>query len=228
MIGQDIISRARIVLNDADAVRWTDAEFVHWINDGCRVIALLRPDSCVVNGPITLALGTKQSIAGLTPAGLRLLDVVRNITTSRGVRIVDREVLDTQVPGWHGASATQAVTNYIFDNRDPTTFYVYPPSTAGTQLEIIYARNPVVITVGTLGTDTLSPPDIYLDPLLNYVLARAYGKDATFAQNKVLADGYNAAFLALLGVKTQADARFSPDLNSPGAMPSAATKAGGV
>ncbi len=227
MKGTDIISRARIVLNDADATRWTDAEFVNWINDACRFVAVLRPDSCVVNQAMALAAGTKQSIAGLTPAGLRLMDVVRNLPTGRAIRLVDRDVLDTQMPNWHGA--TQApTTNYVFDNRDPKNFYVYPPAAAGAQVEVIYSRNPVEITVGTLATQDLSPDDIFMDAVLNFVLFRAYSKDATFAQNANLAASYRGLAEALLGGKTGVDAKFSPDFNSAGGKPTAAAASGGL
>lgn len=227
MKGSDVVSRARLVLNDADAVRWTDAEFVNWINDGCRYIALNRPDSCVVNGTITLAAGSKQSIAGLTPPGLRLLDVVRATASGRAIRLVDRETLDTQIPSWH--AATQAVpTNYVFDNRDPQTFYVYPPAIVSTVLEIVYSRVPVEITTGTLASQDLTPADTYIDPLLNYVLFRAYSKDADFAHNANLAALYIAAVDRALGVKTRSDAAFSPDLNSAGGKVNPGTAAGGV
>lgn len=227
MKGSDIVSRARLVLNDADSVRWTDAELVNWINDGCRYIALRRPDACVVNGSLTCVAGSKQSIAGLTPPGLRLLDVVRATASGRALRLVDREVLDTQVPNWH--AATQAVpTNYVFDNRDPQTFYVYPPAIVSTALEIIYSRVPIEITTGTLASQDLTPVDTFIDPLLNYVLYRAYSKDADFAHNAQLASLYMAAVDQALVGKTRADASFSPDLNSAGGKVNPGTAAGGV
>lgn len=228
MLGQDVVNRARFLLNDADATRWTDGEFVNWINDGCRFIALIRPDSCVVNAEMTCVAGTKQSIAGLTPSGLRLLDVVRNSPNGRAVRLVDREVMDTQNPTWHSAAGSATVTNYVFDNRDPKNFYVYPPATVAAKLEIIYSRNPVEITTGTLGSTALSVDDIYMDVLLNYVMYRAYSKDASFAQNAQLASAYRGLVDSLLGQKTSMDAKFSPDLNSPNSIVAKATQAGAI
>lgn len=227
MKGIDIITRARVVLNDADAVRWPDAEFVNWINDACRLIVLARPDAFVVNQAIPLVAGTKQSIAAQTPPGLRVLDVVRNAPNGRAIRLVDREVLDSQNPNWHSATAA-ATTNYVFDNRDPKNFYVYPPAVAAAQVEVIYSRMPVDITVATIATADLSLDDIYLDPVLNLVLFRAYSKDADFAQNVQLAASYRAMAESLLGSKIGTDAKFSPDLNSAGGRASASTSAGGV
>lgn len=227
MIASDIIDRARIVLNDADGVRWLDAEFLKWINDGQRVIALVRPDSCVANTSVTLVAGTKQSLPN---DGLRLLDVVRNInsdsTGGRTVRMVDRDVLDTQNVNWHSETGTLVVKNFIYDNRDPKTFYVFPPATSSSKVEIIYSKNPTDVT--TTG-GTISVSDIYADPLLNYTLHRAYSKDAEFAQNFQLSATYLQIFQQMLGIKTQKDVAYSPDLNSKGSLPNAAAlQAGGV
>jgi len=214
MLASEIIDRARVVLNDADGVRWLDAEFFKWINDAQRVIALVRPDSVVSNTSITLVLGTKQTL----PAdSLRLLDVVRNLTSTgaggRAVRHVDRDVLDTQNPDWHGDTPAATIKNFVYDNRDPKTFYVYPPSQAGAKLEVIYSKNPT--DVSALGS-SLAVADIYADPLLNYVLYRAYSKDAEFAQNAQLSGAYLGAFNSMLGIKTSKDAAYSPDLHSKG------------
>jgi hypothetical protein len=76
---------------------------------------------------------------------------------------------------------------------------------------------------------SLSIPDIYADPLLNYVLYRAYAKDAEFAQNQQLSASYLQIFQGMLGIKTQKDAAYSPDLNSKGASPNpGALQMGGV
>lgn len=229
MLASDIINRARIVLNDADGIRWLDNELLGWINDGQRVIALVRPDSCVANSVVTLTAGTKQSL----PAdGLRLLDVVRNIkadgTGDRTVRHVDRDVLDTQNVNWHSETGTSLVKNYIYDNRDPKTFYVYPPALSTSKLELVYSKNPTDVTALS---STVAVADIYADPLLNYVLHRAYSKDAEFAQNFQLSSTYLTIFQSMLGIKTQKDAAFSPDLNSRGKTTSpspAALQLGGV
>lgn len=229
MIASDIIDRARIVLNDADGVRWLDSEMLKWVSDGQRVIALVRPDASVVNTTLTLSAGTKQSIPS---DGLRLLDVVRNLDAVgaglRVVRHVDRDVLDTQNPTWHSETGVSIVKNYIYDNRDPKTFYVYPPALSTSKVEIIYSKNPPDVTL--IGS-TIAIADIYADPLLNYVLHRAYSKDAEFAQNFQLSANYLAIFQQMLGIKTGKDAAYSPDLNSRGrtTMPSAAAlQMGGV
>lgn len=229
MLASEIIDRARIVLNDLDGVRWLDSELLKWINDGQRLIALVRPDASMANTSITLAAGTKQAL----PAdGLRLLDIVRNLNADgsggRSVRMIDRDILDTQNFNWHSEAGQAVVKNFVYDNRDPKTFYVYPPALNTSRLEIVYSKNP---TDATTAGSTLAVADIYCDPLLNYVLFRAYSKDAEFAQNAALSAGYLQTMQGLLGIKTSKDAAFSPDLNSKGkttAPSAAAIQMGGV
>lgn len=234
----DVLSRARILLNDQDGTRWLDTELVSWLNDAQKLIAMTRPDASVSNSTVTLVGGTKQA---LPTGGFRLLDVIRNILTNgsggRSIRIVDREVLDSQDPMWHASTQSGTIKHFIYDNRDPKTYYVYPASAAGTKIEIMYSVSPTEIVYN--GTDSstiaaslaavLTVSDIYLEAVLNYVMYRAYSKDAEFSQNPQLAAGYLQTVYSMLGIKTQKDVAFSPDLNSKGSSPnSAALQAGGV
>ena len=233
MLASEVIDRARLVLQDpvtglpVDGVRWKDAEMFQWITDGQRVIVLVRPDACVENAQIKLAAGTKQTIP---EGGLRLLDVVRNIptitsTNGRAIRLVDREVLDTADPNWHTQKPAVVIRSYVFDNRDPTVFYVSPPAIrpdpkmGESVVEVIYSKMPADVTAPA---SLLSIPDIYIDPLLNYVLFRAYSKDAQFIQNAQLAAAYLQSFMTVLGIKGRRDISFAPDLHSKGALPNAA------
>lgn len=226
MKGQDIVDRARIVLHDAAATRWPNTELALWINDGCKYIAVQRPDSCPVNQLMTLAAGSKQSIGALTPKGVRLLDVVRT-EAGRAITLVDRQELDTYSPTWH-ADTAGATENYVFDNRDPQTFYVWPPAQAGSKIEVIYSRVPVEIAVGELASVDLSLDNLYADALLNYVLFRSYAKEAEATHSADLAALYLQACNTALGIKTSADVAASPDLNSPGGKVAAGVTLGGA
>lgn len=236
MIASDITSRARILLNDIDATRWIDSELFKWINDAQRLVSMMRPDASIATFVMTLIAGTRQTIPS---SGFRLLDIVRNVTTvtgttpsdqvvtvpGRSVRIVDREVLDTQDPFWHTAAGSAEIKHFIYDNRSPTLFYVYPPATTSAKLEIVYSVAPTDVTAAG---NTLSISDIYLDIILNYVLYRAYSKDAEYASNAQLANSYLSIVNTMLGIKTQKDVAYSPDLNSKGSSPASGLTSGGV
>lgn len=221
--GQSVVDRARILLNDTllGAYRWADAELLKWLNDGQKFIVVVRPDVAATTESLTLVDGTKQTIPA---TGLRLLDVVRNTTTNKAVRYVDRHILDTSIPDWHAVRTSFAVTNWVYDNRVPLTFYVYPPAKAGAVLEIVYSKMPV--DLGSLASN-ISLPDIYSEPLLNYVMFRAYSKDTENATNPQLAASYLALLSSQLGIKTAMDVAYSPERHDRGAVPNEAAVQGG-
>lgn len=144
VLASAIISEASTsFLHDEDNDRWTQDEQLQNINDGQRMIVFLKPDANVFNTGIPLKSGTKQSIpdgsaefkndAGETlAAGMSLLDVVRNmgsdgLTPGDAISIVDRHLLDTGNPSWHSDTGANAVSNYVFSEQDPKTFYCTPP-----------------------------------------------------------------------------------------------------
>jgi hypothetical protein len=223
MFGQDIITRANDLTND-DGTKWTPAEDVRWINDGCMLLCIVRPDSCSVRGPIALVAGALQS---LPAGGLRLMDVLHNTTGGRRVKFIEREQLDAVDPSWRAATASSVIKNYVYDSRDPTHFETYPPAAAGASVQAIYVSKPVLVTVGNVATQVLTPDDTFIEPLTNYVVFRRYSKDAAFGAADVAA-GYRSLVEQMLGVKQDKDGKSGPDWNNPGGVPSAAQQQGGV
>lgn len=222
MLASDIISSVRVVLNDGAGVYWTDSEMLGWVNDAQLVVAVVRPDSVSDTADVTLVAGSKQS---LPTDGIRLLDIVRN-TGGRAVRLIERETLDLFDPSWHTGTASSTVKHYVYDNRVPMTFYVYPPATAGSSVEMTYSKMP---TPATSASSALTIPEIYKDIMVNYVLFRAYSKDAEHAANAGLASTYLQILNSLTGVKLSKDVAFQPALNVRGDMPNQmAIQTGGV
>lgn len=222
---QSVIDRVQTVLQDTTGVRWPVVdELVLWINDAQREIALLKPDASAANETVTLVAGTKQSIPD---DGNRLLKVVRNMsaatggTGKRSVRLVNREVLDTQTPDWHDPSVTgdaahvAVVKHYLYDEANPRNFYVYPGVKGSAYLEIIYSGNPAVVALD----DSLSIPDIFANAILNYVLYMAYMKDAEFAGNAQRASTHFQLFSASVTGKGTVDALTNPNMERRQAAP---------
>lgn len=207
-----LLNRVSVILQDPTNVRWPQAELLDWVNDGQREIATYKPNAFVKNESKQLVTGTKQTL----PAdGVSLIDVVRNMGTNgstpgNAIRAVSREILDSQIPGWHASTAAATVKHFIYNPLDPKTFYVYPPqpNAAQNQVEMVYVASPTDATLNS----TITLDDIYLSALVNYVLFRAYSKDAEFAANVQLSQGYFAMFKGNLEGKVTAEAATNPNI----------------
>ncbi len=285
-----IVNRAATLIQDATNVRWPTSELIDWLNDGQREIVLIKPQASVKNESKMLdASATKQTIPS---NGVMLIDVVRNMgangsTPGNAIRPVSREVLDAQRPSWHSDANAGSIQHFMFDPRDPKTFYIYPkaPATAW-YVELIYSASPTDVdvpvttststitypaahnlsagstvsfssinglsgvqtgtvyyvlstpssttaTIGatsggsaiTLGTGsaricgTIQIDDVYANALLDYVLYRAYSKDADYAGNAQLAVSHYQAFSNSLGVKKQNEIEQNPNLTFAGFNP---------
>ena len=211
---QSIIRRVVETLQDTTSIRWPVAELVRYLNDGQREVVLYRPDSMVTNSTITCVAGSRQTL----PAnGAKLIEVIRNSGTKRAVRLVNREILDAQMPGWHALAGQNEVLHYMYDPRDPRVFYVYPPATTSAQLDIVYAAYPTDIaepadgSLYTAVTGNISLPDIYGNVLQDYILYRAYTKDSEYAGNAQRAQAHYAAFANALGIEVKATVAVAPN-----------------
>lgn len=193
-----ILDRARTQLIDAGATRWTDAELLKWLSDGQRTIVAAVPAASATRATVALAAGTRQTL----PAdGYQLLKVERNNvndggTPGRAVRIVSRELLDSFDPDWHSATSKAIAQNYVFDPNTPTTYFVSPPNTGAGYVDITYSKLPPELAAAA---DNIAVEDIYQTALVDYVLYRAYQKDADFAPGAAMAAGYLQLFMAAIG-----------------------------
>jgi hypothetical protein len=208
ILASAIISKAKTTLQDTTNVRWTDAELLGYINDGQRAICTRRPDASATIGNVTCVTGTKQSIPD---AGTAIIRVIRNMGTSgttpgRAIRHVPMSLLDANVPDWHTVTSTTSILHAITDPKMPQQFYVYPPATNGTQVEVLYAVPPADVASTS---STISVDDVFATPLVDYVCARAYLKDQDLVGNAERAALHQGLFDKFMDAKTQADASIS-------------------
>lgn len=223
---REIIYRVEDILQDSN-IRWPRLELQRWLNEAYLSILLLRPDANAQSGTFTCVAGTRQiltSTPGGFPSALRLMDIVRNLTPAsrkRVVRHVSRSILDDQRPDWHTESETINVQHFMFDPRLPKEFLVYPPAQAGTQLEVAYSSpiEPHTLTEAGLDPDTdtveyMKLDDVYLAPVIDWILYRAYSKDAEYGANDARAQGHFQAFSQALTVKAQVDGAANPQTAS--------------
>ena len=211
---QSILTRVTGTLQDTTSIRWPVDELIRYLNDAQREVVLYRPDAMVKNNTLTCAAGSKQSIAALN--GSKLIDVVRNNVSGKAIRLANREILDSQIPGWHTLTGQVDAVHYMYDPRDPTTFSVYPPVTTSAKIDLVYASYPTDISSvgdgGTVGmvSGNLSVPDIYSNVVQDYILYRAYSKDSEYAGNAQRAQAHYAAFANALGIEMKATVGVQP------------------
>ena len=222
LTAQVLMDRVATVLNDATNVRWVQQDLVRYLNDGQRETVLLKPEACVSNASAVLtASSTKQSIPA---TGIALVDVVRNMgangtTVGKVIRNVDRDVLDTLSLDWHtdAADAVNGIQHFTFDPRDPKHYYVYPQAPASAwYVELVCSINPADLPYGVsdnANTTVISLDDIYANALCDYMLYRAYSRDAE-SGNAGLAAAHYQAFANSLGVKTQNEVQRNPNAAS--------------
>jgi hypothetical protein len=210
---KDIIHRSVDTLQDTTSIRWPISELVRYLNDGQREVVLYRPDAMITNAALDCEAGSKQT---LPTGGAKLIDVVRNTVSKRAVRLTNREILDSQMPGWHGYTPVADALHYMFDPRDPKVFYVYPPLLTTASLDIVFAAYPANIIEPGEGAShddvggNISLPDIYGNILNDYVLYRAYTKDSEYAGNGQRAQNHYAAFANALGIEIKATVAVAP------------------
>jgi len=205
IVSSSLISKAQTLLQDTAGTRWTSTELLGWLNDGQREIVLLKPDANTSSSTHALTAGTKQALPN---AGITLVDVTRNVTgtgaaTGTTIKHISRKQMDAQIPTWHSSATGATVKYFMFDPRNPKEFYVYPPSAGANHIELVYSAAPATISVATavIGLD-----DIYANALVDYMLYRAFSKDADFAANTQRAISAYGVFAQALGLKETAEA----------------------
>jgi hypothetical protein len=210
---QSIIQRAQDVLQDSAGTRWGAPELVRHLNDGQREITRLRPDQVAWTYPITLGAGHIHMLSSSYQA---LIDIPNN-STGKKLRItkVDMLQLDAVEPGWRGRAQTNEVKHFMHDLRDPRVFQVYPPVLNGTQVDAVVAEYPTDVGVPsgaafTTVSGNISLPDHWADALLNFVLFKAYSKDAEYGGNTQIAAGYLGLFNAAIGSQLQSTSTVAP------------------
>lgn len=219
----ELIARVEIVLQDS-GTRWPRTELQRWLNEAYNSILLARPDANAVTGEFLCVAGTRQSITAVFPQAMRVLDVIRNIaaeSTGRVVRMVNRTILDDQRPSWHTETATLNVQHWMFDPRQPKEFFVYPPATEAAKLEVVYTA-PVGqhklsesdLDPENANTSIILLDDVYAGPLVDWILYRAYSKDAEYGENAQRAAGHMQAFTSALGLKNSTDSAADPRIPS--------------
>lgn len=255
---KDVLWRVCVLLQDTvpQFQRWPEIELVNWLNDAQDAIAKFLPAECSRLDAVKLSAGTCQSIdtilaanckpsfgsAPSTPVyGNKFLAPLRNmgadgLSPGRAVRMVDRDVLDSQDPDWHTRTGTR-IDSVMFDELTPRTFWVSPGAGANTWLQITYMAQPTRIPAGGapaaelykfdgVSTATISISDANMDELVDYVVARANMKDTNYASDSKQ-QFHSNRFLGSINARVTIATGVNPNLRLlPGINPEAAVKRG--
>ncbi|MDP1774266.1 MAG: hypothetical protein Q8L15_18515 [Methylobacter sp.] len=201
-----IIDRASTLLNDTQNKHWYESELLGYLNAGQLEIATLANGNPKV-ASVQLAAGVMQA---LPSDGAALIDILYNMgaagaTIGTAINRVPLEIMRKRLPNWMTTTANGVVKHYVYNGDDPLRFMVYPPQPATPQyVEINYSAVPAVITNCDFGTK-ITIADYYANPLLDYVMYRALGKDSEYGNQAGQSQGHYQAFAQFLGIKLRTD-----------------------
>jgi hypothetical protein len=205
---QDVIDKAENVLQDILNARWGAPELLGWYNDGQKAIVVRKPDAYVKNEAFVLIAGTRQSVPGFV-----VIDIVRNMGTAGtapgdAITKIDRAEMDLANPSWHTDVASATVKHWMYDDRDPSRFWVYPPQpgSAFGFVDAIWSAAPPDALLAT----AMALNAVYEPVLIDWILFRAYSKDAAnslYSRDRAVA--HAQMFLAALGSQESAEAMVS-------------------
>jgi hypothetical protein len=190
--GTTILNKAAVLLFDTNNVKWPRSELLNYLNDGQRAIVALIPEASATTSVVQLASGSRQTL----PANTNLLmEVTRNMgaegnNPGRALKRVDRAILDETNPTWYSDTAAPVCTLFMYTTRDRLAYYVYPPATTAAHVEIVTS----VIPQEQAESAVIVLSDVYIPALLDYILWRAFSKEAAFANNMQKADMYLKSF----------------------------------
>lgn len=213
---QSIIDRITDVTRDVDHVRFTLPEIARWLNNAMDQIASLHPRAASQYVTLTLAAGARQDLRTIAPTTrwVRLYELVCNVPADTPVgatiRQVSRPALDFAFRTWRSTSPATAVKEFTMDEREPFTFDVYPPVSAGTKVYALAAIKPPPCMALAISGEALLDPDEefpladgYDIPAVDYVLFRLFSKDANDQSYAARAGGHLQAFQLAMGVETK-------------------------
>lgn len=209
---KSVLETVRGTLEDEDLTTWTLQDLIRYLNDGQRDIHVLRPD--LFNSEVDHALvgGVNQAL----PAdGSKLIDITHNTVSGVPVTRIQRALLDAQVRGWRAATASADVDHFMYDEREPTAFLVYPPAASGARVTLRYASVPTQVAIPAVDTSldsitgNISVPDLQATALQHYICMRCYleGGEAAHAGK---AQQFQTLTAEMLGVELKSIAEIAP------------------
>lgn len=216
MKAADIIARAENILHDVENVRWTTDELLLYASDAEFQVIEVKPTATSVTKTITLKAGNAEQT--IPSEAVKMLRLVRNMgqngdQAGRAIILTSRATLDSMNVDWPRESGNE-VEHWIYDpDADRDVFWVTPYPTQNIKVEAVYTKRPVPLTDPnqemTLGGQ-------YINQVLDWVLYRAFSKDADYGSPAQRAQQHLQAFSQALGIKMQTMQRSDPNITRRG------------
>jgi hypothetical protein len=167
---QSVITEVRNSIKDADATAYrnSDTDLTLMVNRALKRIALIRPDLFTTIGTIDLVPGVVQTVTNLG----RIVEVF-GVTGGDAVVEANRETLDQLSPSWRSATATPVPTNWMRHTRNPSKFFVYPPSDGTQTLDAEFTASPTTYALG----DTIALAEVYEPAVVDMTVAEVEWAD---------------------------------------------------
>lgn len=212
----DIIERAEQILHDVGNVRWERDELMRYCSDAEFQVVEAKPTATSTTEKITINAGSPEQI--IPSKALKMLRLVRNMgpngdQAGRAIILTSRATLDAMDVDWPRRSSNE-IEHWVYDpNADRDVFWVTPYPTQNIKVEAVYAKSPLALN-GIM--DVLTLGDQYINPVLDWVLYRAFSKDADYGSPSQRAMQHLQAFSTALGVKMQTMQRTDPNITRRG------------
>lgn len=210
---KSVLERVVGTLSDDASITWTLQDLCRYGSDGQRDMHVYRPDLFNQNITHFLVPGVKQAL----PAnGSKLIDIPANAAGTQGpVTRIQRAMLDAQVRGWRTHRGSLTIDHFMYDEREPTVFDVYPPALTGAAVLLDYAEIPADWPIPPANallanlTGDINVPDLQATALHHYICFRCYAEGTESAQ-AALAAQFRNLFGADLGVELQSITAIAP------------------
>lgn len=205
-----IVDAAELYGDDAYA-RITTTVWIRYLNAGIRTLILGRPDAGAVTESVQLVAGVKQT---LPSDALRLLDISRNmgtdgLTAGKIITPTKREHVNYSNLLWPAATGDDSIENFSYDANTPEIFYVTPPVSNSTNVYVEMSTSQLPTAITATG-DSTGTNDIFFEPLVQYMLYKAFSADDESVEFEK-AQAYLGNFFRMLGMEQQAARRNGPE-----------------
>jgi hypothetical protein len=201
LLVSEIFERTGRILLDEGGVRWGSAELLDWYNEGLLDMVTRRPGLLPSVDDVVLVAGTQQV---LTTDRLAIIDVGQNIGSVAKPRngqvpnITPKDTMDRLIPDWQYQSSSVMVITVVTHQQTPRIFWVYPPQPTVNpgRLRMIQSKRPTVVSATSAAFE---PDDQYMPIMIEYLLYRAFSKDAENPSSGQRSAQHLQNYLGLLG-----------------------------